>query len=268
MRTWPWGPDASREVELGEVPAQTAAAGVRVEVHRLTKAFGDHLVLRDLDLVVEAGETFVILGPSGSGKSVLLKHISGLMEPDSGEIRIGDEEMRGSERTGVRQAMVFQSSALFNSLTVAENVGLWLKEHRVAGREEIERVVAEKLTLVGLAGTQSLMPSALSGGMKKRVSIARALAVSPQLILYDEPTAGLDPVLSEQIGRVIADLKRLKITALVVTHDLHLAFTVADRIGMMHEGRLIEIHTPRAFFRSQNPEVQAFIRTQMTVPEP
>jgi phospholipid/cholesterol/gamma-HCH transport system ATP-binding protein len=150
---------------------------------------------------------------------------------------------------------------------VAENVGLWLKEHRMASREEIAATVAEKLQMVGLAGTEALMPSELSGGMRKRVSIARALAVGPQLILYDEPTAGLDPVLSEQIGRVIADLKRLKITSLVVTHDLHLAFNVADRIGMMHEGRLIETRGPGDFLRSPNPVVQAFIRTQMTVPE-
>jgi phospholipid/cholesterol/gamma-HCH transport system ATP-binding protein len=256
-----------REVELGDLSSGGSLPGVRVEVRRLGKHFGDHRVLSELDLTVEPGETFVILGPSGSGKSVLLKHITGLLTADAGSILVGEEEVRGGRPRGVRMAMVFQSSALFNSLTVAENVGLWLKEHRVAGREEIARVVAEKLELVGLAGTQSLMPAELSGGMKKRVSIARALAVGPQLILYDEPTAGLDPVLSEQIGRVIADLKRLRITAIVVTHDLHLAFTVADRIGMMHEGQLVEISTPEAFLRSRNPVVQAFVRTQMTVPE-
>jgi phospholipid/cholesterol/gamma-HCH transport system ATP-binding protein len=261
----PWDADAPREVVLGEPAGELP--GVRVEVQRLCKGFGDHAVLRDLDLAVEAGETFVILGPSGSGKSVLLKHIAGLLQQDSGVIRIGGREVPAGRRGGVRMAMVFQSSALFNSLTVAENVGLWLKEHRMARREEIARIVAEKLQMVGLAGTEALMPSELSGGMKKRVSIARALAVAPQLILYDEPTAGLDPVLSEQIGRVIADLKRLKITSLVVTHDLHLAFNVADRIGMMHEGRLIETRAPGEFLRSPNPVVQAFIRTQMTVPE-
>ena len=141
-------------------------------------------------------------------------------------------------------AMVFQSAALFNSLSVGENVGLWLKEHRVCGAAEIARIVAEKLALVGLAGTERARPAELSGGMKKRVSIARALAVNPHLILYDEPTAGLDPVLTEQIGTVISDLKRLRITAIVVTHDLNLAAAVADRMGMIHEGRLIEVGTP------------------------
>jgi len=266
MGARPWEADGAREVELGAPPAP--APDVRLEVQRLRKAFGDHRVLVDLDLTVEPGETFVILGPSGSGKSVLLKHITGLLAPDAGRILIGGREVRSGARAPVRLAMVFQSSALFNSLTVGENVGLWLKEHRVASRQEIARVVAEKLALVGLEGTEALMPAELSGGMRKRVSIARALAVAPQLILYDEPTAGLDPVLSEQIGRVIADLKRLRITSIVVTHDLHLAFAVADRIGMMHEGRLIEILPPREFLRSVNPAVQAFVRTQMTVPVP
>jgi phospholipid/cholesterol/gamma-HCH transport system ATP-binding protein len=163
-------------------------------------------------------------------------------------------------------AMVFQSSALFNSLSVGENVGLWLKEHRVCGPDEIARIVAEKLRLVGLAGTERAMPSELSGGMKKRVSIARALAVEPHLILYDEPTAGLDPVLTEQIGHVIADLKQLKITAIVVTHDLHLAAAVADRMGMIHEGHLLESGSPARIWATANPIVRAFLSTQMTVP--
>ncbi|HTU03413.1 MAG TPA: ATP-binding cassette domain-containing protein [Candidatus Sulfotelmatobacter sp.] len=255
-------PAAARS-EIGAVP------GVRVEAHHLYKSFGDHPVLRDLELTVEAGETFVILGPSGSGKSVLLKHIVGLMNPDAGQILLSGEPLRpGEERPQVRLAMVFQSSALFNSLTVAENVGLWLKEHRMASPDEIAETVAEKLALVGLAGTQALMPSELSGGMRKRVAIARALAMSPQLILYDEPTAGLDPVLSEQIGGVIAELKRLRITSLVVTHDLHLAFLIADRMGMIHDGRLIATGPPPAFQASPEPVVQAFIRTQTYVPSP
>ena len=163
-------------------------------------------------------------------------------------------------------AMVFQSAALFNSLSVGENVGLWLKEHRVCGAAEIARIVAEKLALVGLAGTERARPAELSGGMKKRVSIARALAVNPHLILYDEPTAGLDPVLTEQIGTVISDLKRLRITAIVVTHDLNLAAAVADRMGMIHEGRLIEVGTPAQIWATANPVVRAFLSTQMKVP--
>jgi phospholipid/cholesterol/gamma-HCH transport system ATP-binding protein len=161
--------------------------------------------------------------------------------------------------------MVFQSSALFNSLSVGENVGLWLKEHRRASAADIRRIVAEKLSLVGLAGSEDTMPSALSGGMKKRVSIARALAVAPNLILYDEPTAGLDPVLTEQIGHVIADLKRLRITSLVVTHDLNLAAAVADRMGMISEGQLIEVGTPAQVWATKHPTVRAFLRTQTKV---
>ena len=253
--------------DLREVPAARTVPGVQVEVQRLNKFFGPNHVLRDLDLLVEPGETFVIFGPSGCGKSVLLKHIAGLLAPDAGRMLVDGEDLRTA--TGARRfrmAMVFQSSALFNSLSVGENVGLWLKEHRVCGPDEIARIVAEKLRLVGLAGTERALPSELSGGMKKRVSIARALAVEPHLILYDEPTAGLDPVLTEQIGHVIADLKQLKITAIVVTHDLHLAAAVADRMGMIHEGRLLESGPPARIWATANPVVRAFLSTQMTVP--
>ena len=239
--------------------------GVRIEVERLNKFFGSHHVLRDLDLRVEPGETFVIFGPSGCGKSVLLRHITGLLAPDSGRILVDGEELLAEGRRRFRMAMVFQSSALFNSLSVGENVGLWLKEHRICGPTEIARIVAEKLALVGLAGQEHAMPSELSGGMKKRVSIARALAVNPHLILYDEPTAGLDPVLTEQIGHVIVELKKLKITSLLVTHDLNLGFAVADRLGMIHEGRLIEVGTAASIRATKDPVVQAFISTQMKV---
>jgi phospholipid/cholesterol/gamma-HCH transport system ATP-binding protein len=252
----------------GPLPEARPTPGVRVDVQRLNKFFGAQHVLRDLDLTVEPGETFVIFGPSGCGKSVLLKHITGLLRPDSGRILIDGKDLTAEDgHRRFRLAMVFQSSALFNSLSVGENVGLWLKEHRICRQEEIARIVAEKLTLVGLAGKEATMPSELSGGMKKRVSIARALAVSPNLILYDEPTAGLDPVLTEQIGRVIADLKRLKITSLVVTHDLNLGFAVADRLGMIHEGRLIETGTPAGIRATKNPVLKAFISTQMKVLE-
>ncbi|MFA5028604.1 MAG: ATP-binding cassette domain-containing protein [Candidatus Methylomirabilota bacterium] len=247
------------------VEAPRAIPGVRVEVTTLNKFFGEKHVLSDLDLTVEAGETFVIFGPSGCGKSVFLKHLAGLVAPDSGEIRLDGEPVSSAGGGRFRMAMVFQSSALFNSLTVGENVGLWLKEHRICPPPEIARIVAEKLELVGLGGTERSMPSELSGGMKKRVSIARALAVSPHLILYDEPTAGLDPVLTEQVGQVIAGLKRFQITALVVTHDLNLGFAVGDRLGMMHGGRLIEIGSAEAIRATANPIVRAFIHTQMKI---
>jgi phospholipid/cholesterol/gamma-HCH transport system ATP-binding protein len=262
-----WLADANFRPEIeGPLSGERASPGVRVEVQRLNKFFGTHHVLRDLDLTVEPGETFVIFGPSGCGKSVLLKHITGLLTPDSGRILVDGEDLRAGDGRGrFRMAMVFQFSALFNSLSVGENVGLWLKEHRICNSAEIAMVVAEKLALVGLAGTERSMPSELSGGMKKRVSIARALAVNPHLILYDEPTGGLDPVLTEQIGHVIADLKQLKITSLVVTHDLNLGFAVADRLGMIHEGRLIEVGTPEGVRATTNPVVRAFISTQMKI---
>ncbi|MEK6718454.1 MAG: ATP-binding cassette domain-containing protein, partial [candidate division NC10 bacterium] len=176
-----WLADANFRPEMeGPLSEERTRPGVRVEVQRLNKFFGAHHVLRDLDLAVEPGETFVIFGPSGCGKSVLLKHITGLLTPDSGRIMVDGEDLQaGDGRYRFRMAMVFQSSALFNSLSVGENVGLWLKEHRICSPSEIARVVAEKLALVGLTGTEHAMPSELSGGMKKRVSIARALAVNP-----------------------------------------------------------------------------------------
>jgi phospholipid/cholesterol/gamma-HCH transport system ATP-binding protein len=258
----------SDDAEDGEgLTATREDPGVRVDVRGLNKFFGPKHVLRDLTLTVEPGETFVIFGPSGCGKSVLLKHITGLLIPDSGRILVdGEEFVAGAGSDRFRMAMVFQSSALFNSLSVGENVGLWLKEHRVCSPERIRRVVAEKLALVGLAGTEDARPAELSGGMKKRVAIARALAIDPHLILYDEPTAGLDPVLTEQIGTVIADLKRLRITAIVVTHDLNLAAAVADRLGMIHEGRLIESGTPAQLWATANPVVRAFLKAQMKIP--
>ena len=268
MNFWTrWLDDVSAGIEFeGLLTGERATPGVRVEVQRLNKFFGTHHVLRDLDLQVDPGETFVIFGPSGCGKSILLKHITGLLTPDAGEILVDGEELHAGEvRRRFRMAMVFQSSALFNSLTVGENVGLWLKEHRICGPEEIARIVAEKLTQVGLGGTEKAMPAELSGGMKKRVSIARALAVSPHLILYDEPTGGLDPVLTEQIGHVIAELKQLEITSLVVTHDLNLGYAVADRLGMIHEGRLIQVGRPEEIRATANPVVRAFISSQMKI---
>jgi phospholipid/cholesterol/gamma-HCH transport system ATP-binding protein len=268
MSAWFRFPSPSGDLDEREALEGTRAVpGVRVEVQGLNKFFGPKHVLRDLTLTVEPGETFVIFGPSGCGKSVLLKHIAGLLIPDSGRILVDGEGFAASAASRrFRMAMVFQSSALFNSLSVGENVGLWLKEHRICRADEIVRIVAEKLALVGLSGTERSRPAELSGGMRKRVAIARALAIDPHLILYDEPTAGLDPVLTEQIGTVIADLKRLRITAIVVTHDLNLAAAVADRLGMIHEGRLIETGTPAQMWATTNPVVRAFLKTQTKVP--
>ncbi len=234
---------------------------VRVEVRGLRKSFGSHLVLKGIDLEITAGEVFVIMGPSGSGKSVLLKHIIGLEAPDEGDILIEGQSIQSE---GVmdryRMAMVFQSGALLNSLTVAENVGLYLSEHRLKPPEEISRIVSEKLEIVGLKGIEDKLPSELSGGMRKRAAIARALVIEPQLVLYDEPTSELDPISAVTIGREILVLnKHTHATSIVVTHDRDLAFGVADRIAFIRDGEICQIGKPDELRRSSKPAVQNFL---------
>ena len=235
--------------------------GVGIQVRGLRKSFDGQEVLRGLDFDVQPGEIFVIMGPSGSGKTVLLKHLIGLEEPDAGEILIEGQPIQSPEvMSKYRMAMVFQSGALLNSLTVGENVGLYLDEHRLQPPAEIARIVAEKLEVVGLKGTEDKMPSELSGGMKKRVAIARALVVEPQLILYDEPTSELDPLSAVVIAREILHLKdRIHVTSLVVSHDRDLAFGVADRIAVINEGRILTIGTPEEVKRYPDPLVQEFL---------
>jgi phospholipid/cholesterol/gamma-HCH transport system ATP-binding protein len=238
------------------------SGGVAVEVRDLRKRFGTEEVLRGVGFSVAPGEVFVLMGPSGSGKSVLLRHIIGLEEPDAGEIRIQGEPVRGP---GVldryRVAMVFQSGALLNSLTVAENVGLFLSEHRLRPPEEIRRIVAEKLALVGLSGTEDKLPGQLSGGMRKRVAIARALVMEPQLILYDEPTSELDPLSARVIAEEILSLRdRIGVTSIVVTHDRDLAFAVGDRIGFLNEGRLVAVDRPDRLAHHPDPVLQRFLQ--------
>jgi phospholipid/cholesterol/gamma-HCH transport system ATP-binding protein len=235
--------------------------GVGVRVRGLRKSFDGHDVLKGLDFDVQRGEIFVIMGPSGSGKTVLLKHLIGLEEPDAGEILIEGQPIQSPEVMGkYRMAMVFQSGALLNSLTVGENVGLYLSEHRLKPPEEIARIVAEKLEVVGLKNTEGMMPSELSGGMKKRVAIARALVSEPQLILYDEPTSELDPLSAVVIAEEIVHLKdRIGVTSLVVSHDRDLAFGVADRIAVINEGRILTIGTPDEVKRYPDPLVQQFL---------
>jgi len=234
---------------------------VSVQVRQLRKSYDAVEVLHGVSLEIARGEVFVIMGPSGSGKSVLLKHIIGLESPDAGEILIDGERI---DAEGVaekyRMAMVFQSGALLNSLNVGENVGLYLREHRLKKSAEIEEIVREKLELLGLKGVEKKMPSELSGGMKKRVAIARALVIDPQLILYDEPTSELDPLSAVTIGEEILDLKeRIQVTSLVVTHDRDLAFGVADRIALMHEGNILTVGTPDEVKRYPDPLVQRFL---------
>ncbi len=254
------GDEAECSVNLSET------RGVNIKIEKLNKYFGDLHVLKDVELEIGAGETFSIIGPSGTGKSVLLKHIVKLERPDSGEIYIdGIPIFHPHKKDAVknyRYSMVFQSSALFNSLTVGENVGLWLREKRICKEARIREIIREKLEMVGLEGKEGLRTSELSGGMKKRVAIARSLAMNPDLILYDEPTAELDPVTTDDLANTILKLKETtKNTTVIVTHDLNFALYISDRIAMMHDGRIIEVGTAREIKASQNPIVKGFIYT-------
>ena len=243
----------------------TESRGVSIQIERLNKSFGNNHVLRDVNLNIEPGETFSIIGPSGTGKSVLLKHIVKLEEADSGRILINDQDINTASQDtpqDFRYSMVFQSSALFNSLTVGENVGLWLREKRICGEIRIRRIIREKLRLVGLERKEDMRTSELSGGMRKRVAIARSLAMNPDLILYDEPTAELDPVTSDELARVIMELKReVNLTTIIVSHDLNFALYLSDRVAMMHDGQVVAIGTPEEIKKSQNPLVRKFIYT-------
>ncbi|HVY56195.1 MAG TPA: ATP-binding cassette domain-containing protein [Thermodesulfobacteriota bacterium] len=240
--------------------------GVRIE--SLRKSFGDNHVLKGIDLEISPGETVVILGKSGMGKSVLLRHIIGLERPDSGRIIIGGEDINDPDFSKNHVvSMVFQSSALFNSLTVGENVALYLKEHRIFDDAKIRQIVSSALEIVGLEGKEEIMPSMLSGGMKRRVATARALVMNPDLILFDEPTSGLDPMMTRTIGDLIRDLKdKVEITQIVVTHDIELAFYVADRIAVISEGKIIEYGTPEDIKCCKDEVVKEFIMPQFEQP--
>ncbi len=247
---------------------EPARTGVSVQVRGLRKSFDGLLVLKGVDFEVKPGEIFVLMGPSGSGKSVLLRHVIGLEEPDEGEILIEGQSIQSSNvMDQYRLAMVFQSGALLNSLTVAENVGLYLSEHRLKPRVEIARIVAEALELVDLQGTENKMPNELSGGMKKRVGIARALVIEPQLLLYDEPTSELDPLSSVTIAEEIVRLnERIHVTSLVVSHDRALAFGIADRIAVINDGQILTIGTPDEVKRDKHPLVQHFLNAEFRRP--
>lgn len=236
-----------------------------IEVEDLTRSFNGSLVLDKLCLHVAEGETVVVIGRSGCGKSVLLKHIVGLLKPDSGRIMVKGEDIT---KLGERQlnrvrklfGVVFQGSALFDSLTVAENVAFGLMEHTRMKRREIEAKVARCLEMVGMNGVQNKMPSELSGGMKKRVALARAIACDPSIILYDEPTTGLDPIMADAINELVVSLgKKLPVTSVAVTHDMNSAYKIGDRIAMLYDGKIIEVGTPGQIKESSNPVVQQFI---------
>lgn len=245
--------------------ASPTTSGIPVSVRGLRKSFGGEPVLKGLDLEVRAGEILALMGPSGSGKSVFLRHLIGLEKPDEGDIRVAGEPI-SSEGIGdrFRLAMVFQSGGLLNSLTVAANVGLYLSEHRLKPAADIEKIVLEKLALVELGPEDTgKYPSELSGGMKKRVAIARALVIEPQLILFDEPTSELDPLVALTIGREILNLnQRIGATTVVVTHDRDLAFGIADRIAFLLEGEIVALGTPDEIRAHPHPLLQRFLKAE------
>lgn len=238
---------------------------MEIKIHDLHKTFGENKVLKGLSLDIHSGEVAVIVGGSGSGKSVLLKHLIGLLKPDSGEILIdGTNIVPLSERdlTGVRRriGMIFQSGGLLQSLTLGHNVGLALEEHRLARPNEIRKIVAEKLALVGLEGKEGEMPSNLSGGMRKRAAIARALTLDADALFYDEPTAGLDPPMSQTVDDLILEMKqKTGCTSVVVTHDLVSVFSIADSIHMLHEGEIVFSGTRESMLECSDERVRAFL---------
>ncbi len=236
-----------------------------IDLSHVYKQFTGRQVIRDVSFSIRRGETFVIIGMSGAGKTVILKHISGLLDPDKGDVLIDDVAMSGSSRAvkkklRARMGVVFQSGALLNWMNVAENLALPLVEARRYTRQEIEQRVDNRLHLLGLSEAKYKMPADLSGGMKKRVSLARVLVTDPDIILYDEPTSGLDPVMSSVINQLILRMqKELGVTSVVVTHDMNSAYTIADRIAVLYNGEIVQCDVPEKIRESENPVVHQFI---------
>ncbi len=236
-----------------------------IQIKGLHKSFDTNHVLRGLDLEIRTGEALVIIGRSGCGKSVLLKHIMGIVEPDQGTVVIDGTDIfslspRELDQFRLKLGMLFQGAALFDSMTVRENVGFSLYEHTQLPSDTIAEKVKEKLRLVGLKEIEELMPSTLSGGMKKRVGLARAICNDPKIILYDEPTTGLDPIMADGINELIVQMQeKLRVTSITVTHDLKSAYRIANRIAMLYEGKIIALGTPEEIKNTQNPIVRQFI---------
>jgi phospholipid/cholesterol/gamma-HCH transport system ATP-binding protein len=229
------------------------------------KSFGDNHVLQGTTLTIERGETMVIIGGSGSGKSVILKHIIGLMKPDRGKVIVAGQDLstlreRALDELRKKFGMLFQYAALFDSLSVWENVGFSLRQKTHMKDDEIRRVATEKLAMVGLREVEDRMPADLSGGMKKRVGLARALAMEPEILLYDEPTTGLDPIMADAINDLILEMKRrLQVTGVAITHDMTSAYKIADRIAMLYQGKIQAVGTADEIKNSDNPIVHQFV---------
>jgi phospholipid/cholesterol/gamma-HCH transport system ATP-binding protein len=236
-----------------------------INIIEVCKSFNSHKVLDNLSLKIDTGSTCVIIGRSGCGKSVLLKHIIGLFKPEKGKILIDNKDVGKLSENELKElrmqiSMVFQGGALFDSMTVGENVGFGLIEHQHVPHKELLQRIEEALCLVGLCGIANLMPAELSGGMKKRVALARAICIKPQIILYDEPTTGIDPITADSINELIKNLHdKLKVTSVVVTHDMKSAYKIADKIAMMYQGKIIAEGTPEEIQSTQHPVVYQFI---------
>jgi phospholipid/cholesterol/gamma-HCH transport system ATP-binding protein len=243
-----------------------------IEIINLSKSFNQHQVLDNLNLTITTGETKVIIGRSGCGKSVLLKHIIGLLKPEAGQVIIDGEDItkmneKELSRIRLKFGMLFQGAALFDSLNVGENVGFTLREHSDFSETEIHKRVKESLALVGLKEIEELMPAELSGGMRKRVGLARALALDPEIVLFDEPTSGLDPVMADTVDNLIEQTQKdLGITFVVISHDIASTFKIAHNIGMIYEGRLIEYGPKEKVRNSQNPILRQFFSRQAEGP--
>jgi len=243
-----------------------------IEIINLCKNFGKKEVLKNLNLTIKSGETTVIIGRSGCGKSVLLKHIIGILKPDSGQVLIDGKDiskMYGKELNDIRMkfGMLFQGAALFDSLTVWENVAFGMIEHTETEKDAMLARVRECLGLVGLGGIENLKPAELSGGMKKRVGLARAISMKPEIVLYDEPTTGVDPIMGDAINDLIKELHdKLKVTSIAVTHDMKSAYKIANRIAMLYEGKIIEIGTAQEIKSTKNPVVKQFIHGEAEGP--
>jgi phospholipid/cholesterol/gamma-HCH transport system ATP-binding protein len=246
------------------------ANAVTVKVDDLSKQFGETPVLKHVSFEVRPGEIFVIMGPSGSGKSVLLRHIAGLEVPTSGKVTIdGMDPSEEETRDKVRLALVFQAGALFNSLTVYDNLALYPREHQAGNEKAIEKRVMHALKILSLEQTAQQLPGDLSGGMRKRVSIARALVMEPQLLLYDEPTSELDPVMAATISEIIGTLKNeYSVTSMVVTHDRELALTIAERVGILMDGELIFLGTPAELRKDPDPRIVDFLNPKIDTKHP
>ena len=245
---------------------------MKITLENISKSFGEQKVLDGLDLTLESKKITFIIGQSGGGKSILLKHIIGLVKPDSGRVLVDDTDISSLDEAGMNEirknfGMLFQDAALFDSMTVGENVAFPLNEHRRLPKKEVQQIVTEKLLQVGLTGVTQKMPSELSGGMRKRVGLARALALDPKIILFDEPTTGLDPIMCDAIDQLIVETqKNTGATCVVISHDIDSTFKIAHRVAMLYNGKIIAYGSPEDIRNSSNPVLNQFVECKF-IPE-